>query len=106
MNPPAGLEATEFAEVVYRTDDVLVVSVAADLAEDSLLTGALMDVIATADQCDTAELAIANLASDLDLEVQLGAGHGERHVTILPPVSSEWSVRQPAPASDGRTART
>ncbi len=38
----ASFAATEFAEVVYETDEVLVVSVAADLAEDALLTGALM----------------------------------------------------------------
>lgn len=106
MNPPAWIDATEFAEVVYRSNDVLVVSVATDLAEDSLLAGALMDVIATANECDSAEWAIATLASELDLDCQLGTGRGERHVTILPSVAAEASVRQPAPGSDGRTART
>ena len=84
MNPSPWIDATEFAEVVYRSNDVLVVSVAADLAEDSLLAGALMDVIATADACDTAKSAIATLASDLDLDCRLGTGGGEHHVTILP----------------------
>jgi hypothetical protein len=94
---PSSQAATEFAEVVYRTNDVLVVSVAADLAEDSLLAGALMDVIATADQCDVAESAISLLASELDLELQTGDGfaRGERHLTIVPPAPA--AVRQPAP---------
>ena len=95
MNPPTGIDATEFAEVVYRTDDVLVVSVAPDLAEDSLLTGALMDVIATADECESAESAIATIASELELDVRTGRSHGERHVTILPS-RGDGSVREPA----------
>lgn len=74
--------ATEFAEVVYETDEVLVVSVAADLAGDELLTGALMDVIATSDRCDTAESAITTLATELKLEVRTGESRGEHHLTI------------------------
>jgi hypothetical protein len=87
MNAPAWIDATEFAEVVYRGDDVLVVSIAADLVEDSLLAGALMDVIATADACDSAESAIATLASDLDLDVRSGHAQHERHLTIAPRLS-------------------
>lgn len=82
--PPLWIDATEFAEVVYRSNDVLVISVATDLAEDSLLAGALMDVIATANECDSAEAAIATLASDLDLDVRSGRTQGEHHVTIVP----------------------
>lgn len=83
---PAWIDATEFAEVVYKTDDVLVVSVATDLAEDALLAGALMDVIATSERYETAEAAIATIALDLDLDVRSGRGraHGERHLTIVP----------------------
>ena len=79
-------DATEFAEVVYRADDVLVVSVAEDLAEDSLLTNALMDLIATCEECDAAEAAIKALVADLDLALRSGEGRvrGERHLTISP----------------------
>jgi hypothetical protein len=96
-DPPLWIDATEFAEVVYRSNDVLVVSVATDLAEDSLLTGALMDVIATADQCDMAESAIATLASELDLELETGDGfaRGERHLTIAPRPAA---APEPAPS--------
>jgi hypothetical protein len=82
--PPLWIDATEFAEVVYGSDDVLVISVATDLAEDSVLAGALMDVIATANECDSAESAIANLASELDLDVMSGHTHHELHLTIAP----------------------
>lgn len=87
MNPE--IDGAEFAEVVYQTADVLVVSVAPDLVDDSLLTNSLMDVIATAEQRDAAESAIAVIAAGLDLEVQTGAGYvrGERHLTIVPAVS-------------------
>jgi hypothetical protein len=83
-----GIDGTEFAEVVYQTNDVLVVSVAPDLVEDSLLTNSLIDVIATAQQSDTAESAIAVIAAGLDLEVQTAAGlvRGERHLTIRSPL--------------------
>lgn len=83
-DPPAWIDATEFAEVVYRTDDVLFVSVAADLAEDSLLANALMDVLATSERCDTAESAIVVLAAELHLDVRSGngRGRGDRHLTI------------------------
>ena len=87
--PTAWIDATEFAEVVYESDEVLVVSVAADLAEDELLAGALMDVIAISEECDTAESAIANLAGSLDLDVRTGQGPSERHLTIIPGVSAE-----------------
>jgi hypothetical protein len=110
VGPPVWIEATEFAEVVYRSNDVLVISVATDLAEDLLLAGALMDVIAAADECDSAESAIATLASELDLDVRSGHTHGEHHLTILPsaPAAAEAgaAVRQPAPGSDGHTVRT
>jgi hypothetical protein len=90
---PAGIDATEFAEVVYRTDDVLVVSVAADLAENTLLNGALMDVIATSERSEVAESAIAALAVELHLDVRTGhgrgRGRGERHLTIVPARSAE-----------------
>jgi hypothetical protein len=82
--PPLWIDTTEFAEVVYRSNDVLVISVATDLADDSLLVGALMDVIATADACDSAESAIETLASGLDLDVMSGYTHHERHLTIAP----------------------
>ncbi len=83
-----GIDGTEFAEVVYRTDDVLVVSVAPELVEDLLLSNALMDVIATSDRCDTAESAIVVIAAGLDLEVQVGEGRvpGARHLTIRSPL--------------------
>lgn len=95
MNPPTVLHATHFAEVLYRTDDVLVVSVASDLAEDSALTGALMDVIATADACAKAESAIARLASALNLDVRSGHSRRERHVTIA---ARPATAAQPAPS--------
>lgn len=79
-------DATEFAEVVYRADDVLVVSVSDDLTEDTLLTNALMDAIATCEECDAAEAAIKALVADLDLDLRRGPGRlrGERHLTISP----------------------
>jgi hypothetical protein len=80
----AWIEATEFAEVVYRSREVLVVSVATDLTEDELLTGALIDLIATCERCEAAESAIATLAAELDLDVQTGHSHGERHLVIAP----------------------
>jgi len=86
----AWVDAKEFAQVVYRADDVLVVSVAEDLAEDSVLTNALMDVIATCAECDAAEAAIKALVAGLDLDLRSGHGRsrGERHLTIAPrPVS-------------------
>ena len=86
---PAWIDATEFAEVVYRTDGVLIVSVAVSLAEDTRLTGALMDVIATSERYDVAESAISALAGDLDLDVRLGRGRGERHLTIAPRFPAE-----------------
>ena len=82
----AWIDATEFAEVVYETDDVLVVSVAADLAEDTVLAGALIDAIATCERCEVAEAAIATIAEELHLGIRSGRGraHGERHLTIVP----------------------
>ncbi len=82
----AWVDATEFARVVYRADDVLVVSVAEDLAEDTLLTNALMDVIATCEECAAAEAAIKALVAGLDLDFRSGDGpaRGERHLTIAP----------------------
>jgi hypothetical protein len=94
----AWVDATEFAEVVYESHDVLVVSVAADLAEDELLTGALMDVIATSEGCGAAESAIANLAGALDLDVRTGHGRGERHLTIIPGAPTEAAAPSEAPA--------
>jgi hypothetical protein len=93
----AWVDATEFAEVVYESDEVLVVSVAADLAEDELLTGALMDVIATSEECDTAESAIANLAGALDLDIRTGHGRGERHLTIIPGAEQAARPAEPLP---------
>jgi hypothetical protein len=84
--PATWIDATEFAEVVYETSEVLVVSVAADLAEDALLAGALIDVIATCERCEAAEAAIATIAADLDLDLRAGHGRvrGERLLTIVP----------------------
>jgi hypothetical protein len=96
--PTVWVDATEFAEVVYESDEVLVVSVATDLAEDELLSGALMDVIATSEECDTAEAAIENLAGALDLGVRTGHGHGERYVTIMPGTPAEAAASSEAPA--------
>lgn len=93
--PTAWVDATEFAEVVYESDEVLVVSVAADLAEHEVLTGALMDVIATAEECDTAESAIANLAGSLDLDVRTGQSRGERHLTIIPGAAQVATPAEP-----------
>jgi hypothetical protein len=95
-DPPLWIDATEFAEVVFRSNDVLVVSVATDLAEDALLAGALMDVIATADQCETAESAIETLATELDFDVRTGQSHGEHHVTIAP---RSAAAPDPAPSA-------
>ena len=84
--PRAWTDATDFAEVVYQADDILVVSVAEDLAEDSLLANALIDVIATCEECEAAEAAIKALVADLDLDLRSGHGRvrGERHLTISP----------------------
>jgi hypothetical protein len=96
--PTVWVDATEFAEVVYESDEVLVVSVANGLAEDELLTGALMDVIATSEECDTAESAIADLAGALDLDVRTGHGRGERHLTIMLGEPAEETAPSEAPA--------
>ena len=93
--PPAWIDATEFAEVLYESNEVLVVSVANDLAEDELLAGALMDVIATCEQCEAAESAIATLAGALDLDIRSGRGRGERHLTIVPAPPAEDGLPEP-----------
>jgi hypothetical protein len=95
--PTVWVDATEFAEVVYESDEVLVVSVATDLAEDELLSGALMDVIATSGECDTAEAAIANLAEALDLGVRTGRANGEHYLTIMPGTPAEAAASSEAP---------
>jgi hypothetical protein len=94
--PPAWIDATEFAEVVYETDEVLVISVAGDLAEDALLAGALIDVMATCERCEAAEAAIATIAADLDLDLRAGNGRvrGERLLTIVPAPTAPKALQE------------